>query len=343
MKKILSLGSVVFILTVFFIVSCSSNEGGVNVDRIDSQDAICEQVGVDHNQMVEYIFDRILTQTSDSRSIVIPEPDPNDPIGPIKPIKPIRFELEALEAINCLAIPAKEKVEIRNYLIKSCDSVRMGLIDTTNTFSPSLTYRLREAEICQMFNDDDFDLVSLNHRLNDIRVSVEKMQNKTERQILLMGLSIAENTFQYWHANFDRICDSLGVVIPPLVTKPFSNSSVSLNCSMTRGWLGLNWKQAGTEDFKAGIGAAIGYFGRGFWCGGPFAWKAGAAIVAGTAAVASVSDLITQLALGSGYSVSLINEFVNYTYKDTYDIAFSEFLGNSLVVSKPFVLEIEPN
>ena len=65
--------------------------------------------------------------------------------------------------------------------------------------------------------------------------------------------------------------------------------------------------------------------------------------MAGTAAVASVSDLITQLALGSGYSVSLINEFVNYTYKDTYDIAFSEFLGNSLVVSKPFVLEIEPN
>ena len=32
MKKILSLGSVVFILTVSFIVSCSSNGGGVDVD-----------------------------------------------------------------------------------------------------------------------------------------------------------------------------------------------------------------------------------------------------------------------------------------------------------------------
>lgn len=31
-----------YILTVSFIVSCSSNGGGVDVDRIDSQDAMCD-------------------------------------------------------------------------------------------------------------------------------------------------------------------------------------------------------------------------------------------------------------------------------------------------------------
>ena len=342
MKRTLIFIKVMLVLTGFIVVSCTTNEhAGMDTayTNIDPKDELCEQVGVNHNLMVDRMIDDILQQKS-TRSIVIDPIDPSNPIGPIKPIKPIRFEYETLKAIEFLTIPESKKLEIKGYWTKVCDSIRLGLIDTTFVFNPSISYNLRKTQIEDIFVDDDFDLASLNLRLNNIKENVQLINNDTERRVLLMGLSVAKNTLQYWHDNYDRICDSLNIVAPPILN-PLSHQALCECLVPTRGWLGYNWKSAGRSDAKAALAAGVWYCGSGLAAGGPLSWQAGATYVAGRAAFASLLDLASQHFASSGYSLELVGSLVGETYKLNYNTLLADFL-RSPNIDKPIIIIAKP-
>lgn len=343
MKKILSLKMIACVLIVLSCISCSSDEcadNAISAD-VDSQEQLCERVGEDHNLMVDHMFEQILAQTTESRSDVIPVPDPIDPIGPpVVPVKPIRFEYETLKAIEFLSISDSKKLEIKGYWTKVCDSIRLGLIDTTFVFNPSVSYNLHETQIENIFEDNDFDLSSLNLRLDNIKTNVQRINNDTERRVLLMGLSVAQNTLQYWHDNYNRICDSLNIIAPPILN-PLSRSDLHYCQVVTRGWLGYNWKKAGQSDVKAALAAGIWYCGSGLAAGGPLSWQAGATYVAGRAAFASLLDLASQHFAGSGYSLELVDSLVDETYKLNYQTLLIDLM-RSPYIDKPIIIIAKP-
>ena len=333
MKKILSLGSVVFILTVSFIVSCSSNGGGVDVDRIDSQDAMCDQVGADHNLIMDRMFDEIFRQMPSSRSNVTDPFLPIDPIGPNDPIKPILIEYKIFDCIDLLTIPESEKVEIKETISQVYADCLSGKIDTTAVFEPTNQYLAHKARLEYIINSDNYDLNSLCQQIDAVKQSAEDIEDDVERQAILMGASVAQNSLRYWHDNFDRICDSLGFVLPPNIGSDPIISSSSIHYPQTRGWLGYNWKQAGVADLVGGLTTGTGKF-----CGacrflGPAGWKAVAIATAGGAAFASLSDLIYQYGANSGYSVSIVSPLVDYAYDATLYELRKDFLVGSIVIS----------
>jgi len=341
MKKLHSLVSIAIATTSILIASCTSNQPpdlNAASGNLDPRDQLCEQVGVDHNLLLDEFFSQMSVST---RSIVIPEPNPNDPIGPpVVPIKPIRFEYETLKSIDLLSLPESKKLEIKNYWTKVCDSIRIGLIDTTFVFNPSITYDLRQTQIENLFEDEDFDLPSLNSRLDNIKENVLNINDDTERRVLLMGLSVAKNTLQYWYDNYDRICDSLEIIAPP-VLNPLSPSAVRASHVPTRGWLGYNWKKAGEADVRSALNAGIWYCGSGLAAGGPLSWQAGAAYVAGRAAFGSLLDLASQHFYSSGYNLELVGSLIDETYKLNYNTLLADFL-RSPYIDKPIIIIAKP-
>ena len=335
MKKSLSFNIAMFVLASFAVVSCSTNEH-VNMDvtsiaNNNPGDRLCDQVGADHNLIMDQMFDEIFRQKPSSRSNVI------DPIRPPDiPIKPIRFEYDMLKTIDLLSISESRKLEMKRHWTKVCDSIRLGLIDTTFVFNPSASYNIYEAQILDVFENDDFDITSLNVCLDNIKGNVKRVDDDTERRILLMALSVTKNTLQYWHDNYDRICDSLNCIAPP-VLNPLSQSDSYCRPVSTRGWLGYNWKKAGKTDVNAAFLAGVWYCGSGLASGGPLSWQAGAVYVAGRAALASLFDLAGQHFVSSGYSLELVGDLVDETYEMNYDALLADLL-RSPYIDKPIII-----
>lgn len=328
MKKILSLKMIACVLIVLSCISCSSDEcadNAISAD-VDSQEQLCERVGEDHNLLLDEFFSQMFATT---RSIVIPKPDPIDPIGP--PEGPLRFDYKLFECVDFLTIPASEKVEIKKALTQVRTDYLAGKIDTTVVFEPTDQYLVHKTQLETVVNDGDYDLTSLFSRIDAIKASAKEIDDETERQAILMGASIAKNSLQYWHDNFDRICDSLDIVIPPIGGfQPLSTASKP--CRQTRGWLGYNWKSAGVADLGTGLLAAMDHFSGACKLLGPIGWKAAAIYIGSRAAIGSLVNLVGQCAGENGYSVSLINYLVDYTYDATlYDLR-QDFLIGSIVI-----------
>lgn len=346
MKKSLSFSIAMFVLASFAVGACSTNEhadmGATSVANNDSGDQLCDQVGADHNLIMDQMFDEIFRQMPSSRSNVT---DPFLPIDPIRPpdipVKPIRFEYDMLKTIDLLSISESKKLEMKRHWTKVCDSIRLGLIDTTFVFNPSASYNIYEAQIVDVFENDDFDMASLNVCLDNIKENVKRVDDDIERRILLMALSVTKNTLQYWHDNYDRICDSLNSIAPP-VLNPLSQSDSHCRQVSTRGWLGYNWKKAGKTDANAAFLAGIWYCGSGLAAGGPLSWQAGAAYVAGRAAFASLFDLAGQYLVGSGYSLELVGDLVDETYEMNYNALLTDLL-QAPYIDKPIIILATPN
>ena len=181
-------------------------------------------------------------------------------------------------------------------------------------------------------NDDDYDLTSLCSRINSIKESAKEIDDDIERRAILIGASIAENTLQYWHDNFDRICDSLNIILPPNIGSDPIISPSSIQYPQTRGWLGFNWKSAGIHDLGAGLGAATSWFSRGCVALGPAGWKAAAVYIGVRAAVGSLTDLIYQYADNNGYSVSLIGELIDCNYDAINLDLISDYIVGGIVI-----------
>lgn len=318
MKKIITFAYSVLLLAGFVTVSCSTNEPATmdvaSFTNSDFENELCDQVGIDHNVMIDQMFDDIFQQTPKSRSIVIDPGEPFDPIGPGDPIEPITLEYRLSDCIDLLTISDDEKTQIKGIISQVCDDYLSGDIDTTIVFEPSNLYLIYEAQLKAVMNDDDYDLTSLNSRISSIKESAKNIDDDTERQAILMGASIAENTLQYWHDNFDRICDSLNIILPPNIGSDPIISPSSIQYPQTRGWLGFNWKSAGIHDLGTGLIAATDWFSKGCVAFGPAGWKAAAVYIGARAAVGSLTDLIYQYADNSGYSVSLIGELIDCNY-----------------------------
>jgi len=290
---------------------------------------LCEQVGVDHNLLLDEFFSQMFATT---RSIVIPGPNPNDPIGPIKPpVVPLKFDYELFECVDLLTIPEEEKTSIKNTLNRLRADYLSGKIDTTVVFEPTNQYLTHKTRLETVMNDNDFDLTSLFSRIDTIKASAREIDDETERQAILMGAFIAKNTLQYWHDNLDRICDSLDIIMPPIGGfQPLSTGSKG--CHQTRGWLGYNWKAIGISDVGTGLMAAMDHFSNACKILGPVGWKAAAIYIGSRAAVGSLITLLGQHAGNSSYSVSLINGLVDYTYDATLLDLRRDFLLGSIII-----------
>ena len=153
----------------------------------DFKNALCDQVGRDHNVILDQMFDDIFQQAPKSRSIVIPPPIPIDPIGPEDPIGPIILEYRLNECIDLLTISDDEKNQIRGTISQVYDDYLSGDIDTTIVFEPSNMYLIYEAQLKAVMNDNDYDLTSLNSRISSIKESAKNIDDDTERQAILMG------------------------------------------------------------------------------------------------------------------------------------------------------------
>lgn len=329
MKKLLSFGSIAYMSMVLSFISCSSDEhaGGVVSTDLNSQDELCQQVGADHNLLLDEFLSQMFATT---RSIVIPKPDPIDPIDP--PVVPLRFDYKLFECVDLLTIPENEKIEVKKVLTQVRKDYLMGKIDTTVVFEPTDQYLVHKTQLETVMNDGDYDLTSLFSRIDNIKASAKAIEDETERQAILMGASIAKNSLQYWHDNFDRICDSLDIVIPPIGGfQPLS--AVSKGCQQTRGWLGYNWKSAGIADLLAGLGASTDPFGQACKFLGLAGWKAMAAYVAVCAVIGSLGDLIYQHGSNNGYSVSLVKDLIDCEYDCTFADLRSDLLIGSIIIT----------
>ena len=330
MKKFLSFGSIACMSMVLSFISCSSEEhaGGAVSTDLNSQDELCQQVGADHNLLLDEFLSQMFATT---RSIVIPKPDPIDPIDP--PVVPLRFDYKLFECVDLLTIPENEKIEVKKVLTQVRKDYLMGKIDTTVVFEPTDQYLVHKTQLETVMNDGDYDLTSLFSRIDNIKASAKAIEDETERQAILMGASIAKNSLQYWHDSFDRICDSLDIVIPPIGGfQPLS--AVSKGCQQTRGWLGYNWKAIGIADLGTGLMASMDHFSNACKFLGPVGWKAAAIYIGSRAAVGSLVSMLSQHAGNNGYSVSLIDYLVDCTYDATlYDLKQDFLLGS--VIIKP--------
>ncbi len=317
------------VLIVLSCISCSSNEcadNAISAD-VDSQEQLCERVGEDHNLLLDEFFSQMFATT---RSIVIPKPDPIDPIGP--PEGPLRFDYKLFECVDFLTIPASEKVEIKKALTQVRTDYLAGKIDTTVVFEPTDQYLVHKTQLETVVNDGDYDLTSLFSRIDAIKASAKEIDDEIERQAILMGASIAKNSLQYWHDNFDRICDSLDIVIPPIGGfQPLSTASKP--CRQTRGWLGYNWKSAGVADLLAGLAASTDPFGQACNFLGLAGWKAMAVYVTVYAVIGSLGDLIYQHGSNNGYSISLVKELIDCEYDCTLADLRSDLLIGSIIIT----------
>ena len=336
MKRIITFTYAILLLAGFVTVSCSTNEPAtMNVASFannDFEDGLCSQVGIDHNLMIDQMFDDIFQQTPKSRSIVIDPGEPYDPIVPEDPIEPIILEYSLSDCIDLLTIPDDEKNQIKSTISQVCDDYLSGDIDTTAVFEPTNQYLIHESQLNAVMNDDDYDLTSLCSRINSIKESAKEIDDDIERRAILIGASIAENTLQYWHDNFDRICDSLSIILPLNSESDPIISPSSIHYPQTRGWLGFNWKSAGIHDLGAGLGAATSWFSRGCVALGPAGWKAAAVYIGVRAAVGSLTDLIYQYADNNGYSVSLIGELIDCNYDAINLDLISDYIVGGIVI-----------
>ena len=179
-----------------------------------------------------------------SRSNVTDPFLPIDPIGPNDPIKPIFIDYKIFDCIDLLTIPESEKVEIKKTISQVHADCLSGKIDTTAVFEPTNQYLTHKARLESIIKNDNYDLNSLCQQIDAVKQSAKDIEDDVERQAILMGASVAQNSLRYWHDNFDRICDSLGLVLPPIIDSERLSAPL-VNHSQTRGWLGYNWKQAG--------------------------------------------------------------------------------------------------
>ena len=135
MKKPLSFSIAMFVLASFAVGACSTNEhadmGATSVANNDSGDQLCDQVGADHNLIMDQMFDEIFRQMPSSRSNVTDPFLPIDPIGPNDPIKPIFIDYKIFDCIDLLTIPESEKVEIKKTISQVHADCLSGKIDTT--------------------------------------------------------------------------------------------------------------------------------------------------------------------------------------------------------------------
>ena len=281
---------------------------------------------------MDQMFDEIFRQMPSSRSNVTDPFLPIDPIGPNDPIKPIFIDYKIFDCIDLLTIPESEKVEIKKTISQVHADCLSGKIDTTAVFEPTNQYLTHKARLESIIKNDNYDLNSLCQQIDAVKQSAKDIEDDVERQAILMGASVAQNSLRYWHDNFDRICDSLGLVLPPIIDSERLSAPL-VNHSQTRGWLGYNWNQAGVTDLVGGLTTGTGKF-----CGacrflGPAGWKAVAIATAGGAAFASLSDLIYQYGANSGYSVSIVNTLVDYAYDATLYELRKDFLLGSIAIS----------
>lgn len=208
------------------------------------------------------MFDEIFRQMPSSRSNVTDPFLPIDPIGPNDPIKPIFIDYKIFDCIDLLTIPESEKVEIKKTISQVHADCLSGKIDTTAVFEPTNQYLTHKARLESIIKNDNYDLNSLCQQIDAVKQSAKDIEDDVERQAILMGASVAQNSLRYWHDNFDRICDSLGLVLPPIIDSERLSAPL-VNHSQTRGWLGYNWKQAGVADLVGGLTTGTGKF-----CGG---------------------------------------------------------------------------
>lgn len=166
---------------------------------------------------MDQMFDEIFRQMPSSRSNVTDPFLPIDPIGPNDPIKPIFIDYKIFDCIDLLTIPESEKVEIKKTISQVHADCLSGKIDTTAVFEPTNQYLTHKARLESIIKNDNYDLNSLCQQIDAVKQSAKDIEDDVERQAILMGASVAQNSLRYWHDNFDRICDSLGLVLPPII------------------------------------------------------------------------------------------------------------------------------
>lgn len=123
--------------------------------------------------------------------------------------------------------------------------------------------------------DDDINLFSLQSRINRTIVDENKYLTGIALEDFLAAASVANNTLQYWHDNYDKWTTTLATPI----TKAKS----------------FNWKQLGKADVKACITGVSGELVSCLLVTGPVGWKAWLAVAVGSAVIGSADDALDQL------------------------------------------------
>ena len=140
-------------------------------------------------------------------------------------------------------------------------------IKKTKTFNTQLK------ELNEIATDEDVNLQSLLSRLQQLEATVRcSSLTATEKNILLAGISVAQESYQYW----------------------YDKGPEWLNTLKGEGKKGkFSWKSVGRADISGAVDGAMTVVAMAFV--GPVGWAAAVAGVAGAAAGSSAGNAVDQL------------------------------------------------
>ncbi len=138
----------------------------------------------------------------------------------------------------------------------------------------SAAFNTQLKNLNEIATDKDLNLQSLLSRLQQLETTVRNSSLiEKEKNILLAGISVAQESYQYWYGKGDEWLETLNV--------PGQKRKIS-------------WKRVGNADISGAVDGAISTFAAAL-VGGPAGWGAMIVGVAAGAAGSSASEAVGQL------------------------------------------------
>lgn len=251
----------VALATMILLTSCNKGEERV----VSTEPKTNTEVGVAHNECLVEILD-ILQNAPKTKSgdLDLTRSEVNTVISETT----LQYVVTKYEIDDEYVPLVKESIN-KQFIDINNDDI-LAIVEDCNDEEK----RLYE-DLDQIMTDDDINLFSLQSRINRTIVDANKYLTGIALEDFLAAASVANNTLQYWHDNYDKWTTTLNTPI----TK--ANS--------------FNWKQLGKADVKGCIAGVSGELVSCLLVTGPVGWKAWLAVAVGSAVIGSADDALDQL------------------------------------------------
>lgn len=251
------------LFAISFFYSCNKGVKEFDDESYLAEIAKYDFIGKLHNEGLMYIHDAIQLQTKTgeiTKENISPE---------------LLFELTK-EYINRLDYPQ----DIKDIANQSINAIDLQLVTKTKSDDPLDILSPDAANLAERiisafdYSDDQFD-----NAIQTVEIEAIDVLDETEEYAILAEASVARNTSDYWHNNFDSWLDSVSVE-----TKSIAD---------------IDWGEVGGSDAFGAIGTAAGMIADGSMAAlllaGPQGWVAIGLCLAAGAIAASATALMFMI------------------------------------------------
>jgi len=224
-------------LVALVIFSCEKENAIQKSQELDYQ-----RIGIEHNKGLDFVFEYLKKEKAARNSQLK---------GDINYIALSQKGVtEFINSNNLFINETEQKIAINESkkpfdFYQECTNNNLKSSTLTDLWTDDVEHLLTEKQknilikLNQILSVEKPEILEILDNISILEKEIESTCNVDEQKVLLIATSIASNSFQYWHDNFDKWAEEFG-----------SDNDL-------KGWRDFRWSEAGKNDVAYGVGGGI--------------------------------------------------------------------------------------